>query len=84
MDAVLSDASLQDAIVAGQLGAVRRLQAKDFAGTLLGFVEQLLASPRVAAPKVTPDFWEQFDAAEALEEIRKDRPSAFRALPTAL
>jgi L-malate glycosyltransferase len=81
MDAVVSDVSLQDAIVEAQLAAVRRLRAKDFAGTLLGFVDRILGSPRAPAPKVTRDFWEQFDAAESLEHIRKDRPSAFRALP---
>ena len=33
----------------GQLAAVDRLQAKDFDGTLLGFVDQILAAPRHAA-----------------------------------
>ena len=42
MDAILSDPDLQDAIVDGQLEAVERLQAKDFDGTLLGFVERIL------------------------------------------
>jgi len=81
MDAVISDASLQDAIVDGQLAAVRRLQAKDFRGTLLGFVDQILSSPRGSAPRVAFDFWPQFDAAERLEEIRLLRPAAFKALP---
>ena len=65
MDAILSDADLQDAIVDGQLAAVERLQAKDFDGTLLGFVDRILASPRRGAPRVAFDFWHQFDAAEA-------------------
>ena len=39
MDAIVSNAALQDAIVDGQLAAVERLRAKDFAGTLLGFVD---------------------------------------------
>ena len=43
MDAIVSDAALQDAIVDGQLAAVDRLRAKDFAGTLLGFVDRILA-----------------------------------------
>ena len=34
--------ALQDAIVDGQLAAVERLRAKDFAGTLLGFVDEIL------------------------------------------
>jgi glycosyltransferase involved in cell wall biosynthesis len=81
MDAILSDPKLQDAIVEGQTAAVGRLQAKDFRGTLLGFVERILASPRAAAPKVAADFWHQFDAAEALEELRQVRPSLYKALP---
>ncbi len=70
MDAILSDPDLQDAIVDGQLAAVDRLQAKDFDGTLLGFVEQILAAPRQGAPRVAFDFWHQFDAFEELEEMR--------------
>ena len=70
MDAILSDPDLQDAIVEGQLAAVDRLQAKDFDGTLLGFVDQILAAPRQGAPRVAFDFWHQFDASEELEEIR--------------
>ena len=81
MDAILSDTALADGIVDAQLAAVSRLRAKDFRGALLGFVNGLLASPRAATPKVTFDFWQQFDAAEALEEVRKYRPSAFKALP---
>ena len=81
MDAVVSDASLQDAIVEGQLEAVDRLQSRDFDGTLLRFVDQILARPRAAAPRVTFDFWHQFDAAEQLEELRLCRPAAYKALP---
>jgi glycosyltransferase involved in cell wall biosynthesis len=81
MDAVLTNSDLQDAIVEGQLQAVGRLQAKDFDGTLRRFVEALLASPRQGEAHVAFDFWHQFDAFEALEEIRQVRPSAFKALP---
>jgi glycosyltransferase involved in cell wall biosynthesis len=83
MDAVLTDPDLQDGIVAGQLAAVDRLQAKDFDGTLLGFVTRILGSPRQGAPHVAFDFWHQFDASEALEELRMYRPGAFKALPEA-
>jgi glycosyltransferase involved in cell wall biosynthesis len=83
MDAILSDAALQDRIVDGQLRAIERLRAKDFEGTLLGFVDGILASPRSGEPHVAFDFWQQFDSAEALEEIRKFRPAAFKALPEA-
>ena len=81
MDAVVSNCALQDRIVEGQLAAVNRLRSKDFAGTLLGFVERILAAPRAGIPHVTFDFWEQFDAAAALEELRLDRPSIYKALP---
>jgi glycosyltransferase involved in cell wall biosynthesis len=81
MDAILSDAALQDRIVEGQLAAVDRLRSQDFAGTLLRFVDQIVASPRATLPKVTFDFWHQFDAAQELEEVRLDRPSAYKALP---
>jgi L-malate glycosyltransferase len=81
MDAITSDAPLQDAIVEGQLAAVARLRAKDFAGTLLGFVDQILACPRAPKPRVTFDFWNQFDAAQQLEELRLYRPGIYKALP---
>jgi L-malate glycosyltransferase len=81
MDAIVSDAPLQDRIVAGQLAAVDRLRARDFAGTLLGFVKRILSSPRAAPPKVAFDFWAQFDAAQELEELRMYRPAAYQALP---
>jgi glycosyltransferase involved in cell wall biosynthesis len=83
MEAILSDPDLQERIVAGQTAAVGRLQSKDFEGTLLHVVDQILGSPRAAPPKVAFDFWTQFDAAEALEEIRLIRPSVYKALPEA-
>jgi glycosyltransferase involved in cell wall biosynthesis len=83
MDAIISNTSLQDAIVDEQVAAVGRLRKHDFAGTLLRIVTGLLASPRVGVPHVPGDFWNQFDAAEALEDVRLDRPSAFKALPEA-
>jgi glycosyltransferase involved in cell wall biosynthesis len=81
MDAVLSSTDLQEAVVRGQLDAVARLQAKDFDGTLLGFVERILSGPRQGCARVAFDFWQQFDAFEALEEVRRARPSAYKALP---
>ena len=81
MDAVVSHDPLQEAVVQRQLEAVGRLQAKDFAGTLLGFVDAILRSPRAPRAHVADDFWQQFDAAEELEEVRLYRPSAFKALP---
>ena len=81
MDSILSDTPLQDRIVSEQLEAVRRLRSKDFSGTLLRFVDRILDGPRAGSPSVAFDFWQQFDAAEELEEIRLVRPSAFKALP---
>jgi glycosyltransferase involved in cell wall biosynthesis len=81
IDAVVSNCRVQEAIVAGQLEAVRRLQGKDFGGTLLGFVEEILAAPRAPMPRVAFDFWRQFDAAEELEELRLYRPAIYKALP---
>lgn len=81
MDAIVSNPALQDRIVEGQLEAVDRLRAKDFAGTLLCFVDRILSAPRAPAPRVTFDFWRQFDAAEELEELRLYRPSIYKALP---
>src|SRR4029077_4642335 len=83
MDASVSDAELQDRIVDGQFAAVDRLRSKDFAGTLLGFVDEILAKPRADGPAVTFDFWGQFDAAQELEELRLFRPAAYQALPVA-
>jgi glycosyltransferase involved in cell wall biosynthesis len=81
MDAILSDAGLREAIVDGQLAAVERLRAKDFAGTLLDLVARILAAPRAPHPRVAFDFWERFDAAQELEELRKFRPGLYKALP---
>ena len=81
IDAVASNCRLQQEIVEGQLAAVDRLCAKDFAATLLGFVDQILRSPRTGTRRVAFDFWDQFDAAERLEDLRLFRPSVFKGLP---
>ena len=82
MDTILSDRDVQDAIVVAQLAAVDRLRSKDFAGTLLGFVDRILASPRAPRPQVAFDFWGQFDASQDLEELRLYRPAIYNALPS--
>jgi glycosyltransferase involved in cell wall biosynthesis len=81
MDAVVSNCALQERIMQRQREAVDRLRSKDFPGTLLRFVNAILTAPRAPMPHVAADFWEQFDAAEALEEVRLYRPSAYKALP---
>jgi hypothetical protein len=82
MDAILSNAELERALLDRQTAALTRLRAKDFAGTLLQFVEQGLAAPRQGEAQVAFDFWEQFDAGEELEELRLYRPSLYKALPS--
>jgi glycosyltransferase involved in cell wall biosynthesis len=82
MAAIADDAAVEDAVVASQDAALARLRAKDFAGTLVSFVEQVRALPPRGAPEVPYDFWPMFDQAERLEELRQFRPSIYRALPT--
>jgi glycosyltransferase involved in cell wall biosynthesis len=81
MDAIVSNCTLQDAIVREQLEAVQRLMAQDFQGTLFGFVDEILGSPRAPRPRVAFDFWQQFDLAQELEELRLYRPAIYKALP---
>ena len=81
INALVDDRQLTDRIVDGQYAAVERLEAKDFAGTLLGHVDRVLAAPRKPHPAVAFDFWDQVDRAEELDEIKAYRPSAFLALP---
>ena len=50
VDAVLEDTELTDRIVRRQGDALERLSAKDFDGTLLRYVDQVLKSPRKPAP----------------------------------
>ena len=82
MDAIVSNSDIRETVIRGQLAAVDRLRGRDFAGTLLGLVNGIFSAPRAPAPRVTFDFWHQFDAAEALEELRLDRPSIFTMLPS--
>jgi L-malate glycosyltransferase len=81
LHAIADDEDLADRIVASQDAALARLLAQDFPGTLLTFVDQAMAAPAGEAPPVPFDFWDQFDLAERLEEVRLYRPSALRALP---
>ncbi len=81
VDAVLSNSTLYDAIVEKQLDAVARLRAQNFDATLLGFVEQVLKSPRKPQPPVSWDFWDQLKASEELYELQQYRPAIFQGLP---
>jgi glycosyltransferase involved in cell wall biosynthesis len=82
MDAVLSHSEIQDTLIGNQLAAVDRLRARDFGGTLLRILDTILTGPRARGPRVTYDFWCQFDAAQELEELRLDRPSIYKVLPS--
>ena len=81
INAVLTDAALEEEILAAQDAALARLRARDFAGTLLGFVDRVRTAPRLPPCRVAPDFWRQLERLERLEALRGFRPSAFRALP---
>jgi glycosyltransferase involved in cell wall biosynthesis len=81
VDAVVSNTAVYDAIVKKQDEALARLKAKDFEGTLLRFVDQVLGSPRRPAPAVAWDFWDQFKLAEDLYELQQYRPAIYRGLP---
>jgi L-malate glycosyltransferase len=82
VDAIVSDQSVASQVIAGQDGALDRLRARDFGGTLLRFVEDALRAPAPAKPQVTFDFWDQFTAYERLKELQQYRPAVFRALPS--
>jgi len=81
VDAVIGDAAMRERILAGQHAALGRLRSRDFAGTLLRFVEEALSGPRRSAHVVAFDFWDQYAAYERLKELQQYRPAVFRALP---
>jgi L-malate glycosyltransferase len=81
LEAVTADVRLQEAILTSQDAALERLQARDFGGMLLRFVDDVLRRPPRPAPEVAFDFWQQFDQFEKLEELRQFRPALYRALP---
>ena len=81
VDAVVSDGELRERILAAQDAALDRLRSRDFAGTLLRFVEAALAGPRRSGHAVAFDFWDQYAAYERLKELQQYRPAVFRALP---
>ncbi len=83
IDQVVSNAALRDQVVAGQDAALDRLLAKDFPGTLLGFIDRVVASPRQTTRAVTDDFWDQVASFEQFEELTQFRPALYCALPKA-
>jgi glycosyltransferase involved in cell wall biosynthesis len=81
--AVATAGPLQERVLDSQEAALARLVAKDFAGTLLKFVDDVRHAPRIEHPPVAADFWEQLEQAVRRAEIRQHRPAAFGALLTA-
>jgi glycosyltransferase involved in cell wall biosynthesis len=81
MQALVSDWDGAERVLDAQDAALARLLARDFDGTLLRYVRDILAQPRRPMPEVAFDFWKQFALAETLEELRQGRPAAFQALP---
>jgi glycosyltransferase involved in cell wall biosynthesis len=80
IDELVTNTPLQERVLANQDAALARLQARDFDGTLLRFIEHVKQSPRLSHPPVAPDFWQQVEFTEKLSEIRLHRPGAFQAL----
>jgi hypothetical protein len=68
-------------VLQSQDAALARLRGRDFPGTLLRFVEDVIAGPPRPAPAVAWDFWAQFEQFERFEELRQFRPALFQALP---
>jgi glycosyltransferase involved in cell wall biosynthesis len=83
VDTVVGDTALQERILTGQDAALDRLRHRDFGGSLLRYVDQVVAAPRRPDHRVAWDFWQQFDTIDRLEAQRLFRPSLYKALPTA-
>jgi hypothetical protein len=81
IDQVATNRHIAEGIVESQDAALDRLLKKDFAGTLLRFVEETLRSPARPHPPVAFDFWDQVHESESLDELRPFRPGAYQALP---
>ena len=83
INAILSDPALEDDILRAQDAALTRLRAQDFPATLFRLIARVRAAPPRTSWKVDPDFWRQFERAEALEDLKQYRPGAYEALPRA-
>jgi L-malate glycosyltransferase len=79
---LVTDLTLHDRVLVNQAAALERLQRRNFGATLLGFIDQVTRSPRLAHPALVPGFWEQVARAGQLSALRVHRPGAFQALPT--
>ena len=74
MDTVVDDPALYERVVQKQEEALERLRARDFDGTLLRFIDQVLKSPRKPVPPIAWDFWDQVRLAEELFELQQVPP----------
>ena len=81
MDAIVSNQTLREAIVAEQLAAVAVSRRKTSKARCSVSWRTSSQSPRAPKPRVAFDFWGQFDAAQELEALRLYRPGVYRALP---
>ena len=80
INAVVDDRAIARQIVDGQYAALDRLEAKDFAGTLLRHIDHVLAAPRREHPPVAFDFWDQVDAGG---RVRRDQAVPAVGVPRA-
>ena len=80
MHRLLSDEAWIRRVLAAQDEALDRLQAQNFAGTLMAFIDRVLASPRRSMPAVAVTL-EEFAALRDLREVRETRPLAYHRLP---
>ena len=62
IDAIVSNQALCETILDAQDAALNRFLDRDFAATLLGFVDEIRRRPHRPPWDVSPDFWQQFDA----------------------
>jgi glycosyltransferase involved in cell wall biosynthesis len=74
IDQVVANGAFREAVLASQDAALSRLRARDLAGTLLGYVEQVLGSPRRPS---YDDFWASAQRTRPFEELRAYRPSLY-------
>ena len=77
---IATSRALQDGIIASQDAALDRLEAKDFAGTLLKFVDEVGAGPRREHPRVAFDFWE---SGGTVRRARRNQSVSARGFPGA-
>ena len=77
----MTNDAFAEKVIATQDAALARLQARDFGGMVLGFVDRVVNQPRLPHPVTNRDFWDQVKIADELEDMRAHRPAAFQALP---